>query len=87
MEVIYFLIPLAIILLLLIVAAFFWAVKNGQFDDLEGPAYRILLDDDEQVITKSPGDSSQNENSGISSHVPEKTPDTDPEKPRNKTIL
>jgi cbb3-type cytochrome oxidase maturation protein len=28
------------------VAAFFWAVRNGQFDDLESPAWRILMDDD-----------------------------------------
>jgi cbb3-type cytochrome oxidase maturation protein len=27
--------------------AFLWAVRTGQFDDLEGPAYRILMDDDD----------------------------------------
>ncbi len=31
-----------------IVAAFFWAIRSGQFDDLEGPAHRILLDDDDR---------------------------------------
>ncbi len=47
MEIIYLLIPLSIILVGLIVAGFFWAVNSGQFDDLEGPAYRILQDEDE----------------------------------------
>jgi len=28
------------------IAVFFWAVKSGQFDDLEGPAHRILHDED-----------------------------------------
>jgi len=47
MEIIYLLIPLSIILVGLIIAGFFWAVNSGQFDDLEGPAYRILQDHDE----------------------------------------
>ena len=47
MEIIYLLIPLSIILVGLIIAGFFWAVNSGQFDDLKGPAYRILQDEDE----------------------------------------
>jgi len=47
MEIIYLLIPLSIVLVGLIVAGFFWAVNSGQFDDLQGPAYRILQDQDE----------------------------------------
>jgi cbb3-type cytochrome oxidase maturation protein len=47
MLVIYLLIPLSIVLLALAVWAFFWAVNNGQFDDLDTPAERILHDDDE----------------------------------------
>ena len=46
MSIIFVLIPLGLLLLLAAVAAFFWAVKSGQFDDLETPAWRILLDDD-----------------------------------------
>ncbi len=46
MTILYLLIPLSLILLGLAVWAFFWAVKNDQFDDLEGPAHRILFDDD-----------------------------------------
>jgi len=45
-SIIFVLIPLGLALLLAAVAAFFWAVRSGQFDDLETPAWRILLDDD-----------------------------------------
>ena len=47
MSILYLLIPLGLVLLGLAVAAFFWAVGSGQFDDLEGPAWEILMDDDE----------------------------------------
>ncbi|MCL4792122.1 MAG: cbb3-type cytochrome oxidase assembly protein CcoS [Gammaproteobacteria bacterium] len=46
MSIIYVLSPLGLLLLGAAVAAFFWAVRSGQFDDLETPAWRILLDDD-----------------------------------------
>ena len=60
MEIIYLLIPLSIILVGLIIAGFLWAVNSGQFDDLEGPAYRILQDEDElDQHRKSDKDSSQ----------------------------
>ena len=50
MSILYLLIPLSLMLLGLAVAVFFWAVKSGQFDDLEGPAHRILFDDDENDL-------------------------------------
>ncbi len=46
MSIIFVLIPLGLILLGLAIWAFFWAAGSGQFDDLETPAWRILLDDD-----------------------------------------
>ncbi len=46
MSILYVLIPLALLLLGIAVWAFFWAVGNGQFDDLDTPAVRILMDDD-----------------------------------------
>jgi cbb3-type cytochrome oxidase maturation protein len=46
MNIIFVLIPLGLVLLAFAVWAFFWAVGNGQFDDLETPAWRILMDDD-----------------------------------------
>ncbi|WP_111413222.1 cbb3-type cytochrome oxidase assembly protein CcoS [Billgrantia lactosivorans] len=50
MTILYLLIPLSLILLGLAVWAFFWAVKNDQFEDLEGPAHRILFDEDENDL-------------------------------------
>ncbi len=52
MEILYLLIPLAMVLLVIIAGFFFWSVKSGQMDDLEGPAYRILMDDD--TVQKKP---------------------------------
>jgi cbb3-type cytochrome oxidase maturation protein len=46
MDILLLLIPLSVVLALLIGAAFWWSVRSGQFDDLEGPAHRILADDD-----------------------------------------
>lgn len=48
MSIIFLLIPLGLLLLGGAVLAFFWATRSGQFDDLETPAWRILMDDDRQ---------------------------------------
>lgn len=46
MESLYLLIPLSLGLVIVIAAVFYWSVKNGQFDDMEGPGHSILMDDD-----------------------------------------
>jgi len=46
MTVLLYLIPAALFLGLLGLCAFLWALKSGQFDDLDGAAHRILFDDD-----------------------------------------
>jgi len=63
MDIIYLLLPVALIIVLIIIGIFFWAVRSDQFDDLEGPAYRILMDDDEEAEhrkkpAKTPGTTS-----------------------------
>ena len=45
MDVLLYLIPIALVLGGLGLGAFFWALKSGQFDDPEGAANRILQDD------------------------------------------
>ena len=40
------LIPVSVLLVLLIGAVFWWSVRSGQFDDLEGPGFRVLMDED-----------------------------------------
>lgn len=47
MEILYLLIPLSVILVFVIGVAFWWSLRNGQYDDLEGPGYRVLMDDDQ----------------------------------------
>lgn len=46
MDIVYLLVPLSLVLAFAIAGVFWWAVRRGQFDDLEGPAHRILMDDD-----------------------------------------
>lgn len=50
MSVLYLLIPLAVGLMVVAIAFFLWTVRTGQYDDLEGPAHRILMDDDDPMI-------------------------------------
>jgi cbb3-type cytochrome oxidase maturation protein len=47
MDVLYLLIPISLVMIGLIIGVFLWAIKSGQFDDLEGPAHEILMDNDE----------------------------------------
>ena len=49
MEIIYLLIPVSLLLLGGILWVLLWAVRDGQYDDLEGPAHRILMDEDKIV--------------------------------------
>ena len=46
MESLFLLIPMSLVLVGFIVLVLYWSIRNGQFDDLEGPAYEILMDDD-----------------------------------------
>jgi len=54
MEVIYLLIPVSLVLIGVIAWIFIWAIRSGQFDDLEGPAHRILMDDDDSIDSGKP---------------------------------
>jgi len=57
METLYLLIPLSVVLVLAIGGLFWWALASGQFDDLEGPAHRILMD--EEPPNRGPVDADQ----------------------------
>jgi len=50
MNILYLLIPIGLIVLGAAVWLFIWAVRSGQYEDMEGPAYRILMDDDDPMI-------------------------------------
>lgn len=53
MEGLVYLIPIALLLGLLGLAGFMWAMRSGQYDDLDGAAERILFDDEDE---RKPGD-------------------------------
>jgi len=48
MSMLYVLIPLAVVLLAFAIWALLWAIKNGQFDDLESHGWSVVLDDDQK---------------------------------------
>ena len=50
MDILYLLVPLSVVLAIAIGAALWWAVRNDQFEDMEGPGHRLLLDDDDRVL-------------------------------------
>ncbi len=56
MSVLYLLIPIGIIFLLLAILFFFWAIKNGQYDDMESQALKIVIDDHQSKPEKSSND-------------------------------
>lgn len=56
MNVIYSLIPGMMFFGLVFLAILIWAVKKGQYEDMEGHASRILMDDDDEGIAASPKD-------------------------------
>jgi len=50
MNILYLLIPVGVLFLGAAIWLFIWSVRNGQYEDLEGPAHRILMDDDDPKI-------------------------------------
>ena len=48
MDILIYLIPIALLLGLVGLGAFLWSLKSGQFDDMDGAANRILFDDDDE---------------------------------------
>jgi cbb3-type cytochrome oxidase maturation protein len=64
MEIIYLLIPLSVVLVGLIIWIFLWAIRSGQFDDLEGPAHSIIMDDDSPKIQEAEDGSGDKEDKG-----------------------
>ena len=50
MEVMLYLLPLALVLGFVGLLAFMWTLKSGQYDDLDGSAWRAIMDDDEDLI-------------------------------------
>lgn len=56
MSILYILIPLAVVLLAIAIWALIWAIRNGQFDDLETHGWSVVLDDDQKPPQLDEGD-------------------------------
>lgn len=56
MSALLWLIPIALLLGLAGLAAFFWSVRSGQYDDMQGAAERILIDDDGPIVDEDETD-------------------------------
>lgn len=51
-----FLLAMTALFIIFMVLGIFWAIKSGQFDDMEGPAQRILMDDDDPMLPTHPSE-------------------------------
>jgi cbb3-type cytochrome oxidase maturation protein len=54
MESLYFLVPCALIFVAIAVKVLFWAINNGQYDNLDTEAHRILFDDEKTKVSTIP---------------------------------
>lgn len=54
MNIIFVSIPISLLLLAVAIWAFFWAVRSGQYDDLDSPAYSILDDEPDERKRRKP---------------------------------
>ena len=61
MDVLFILIPLSVVLVLIIAGVLWYAVRSGQFDDLKGPGFKVLLDDDRPEQADEPRDPASQE--------------------------
>ena len=56
MNIIFLLAPVSVLLGLVAVGAFVWTLRSGQYEDIEGAAARILIEDDDVAVSPEPGD-------------------------------
>lgn len=58
MDILYLLIPMSLLLVFVIGVIFWWSIRSGQFEDLDGPGYRVIMDDDDKhhppVVAEAP---------------------------------
>ncbi len=67
MDILYLLIPISMIFVVIIAWVFVWSVKSGQYEDMEGPAHEILMDNDSIQTTNHDDDESPDEQNSIKS--------------------
>lgn len=70
MDIIYVLVPLSIVLIGIAIGILFWAVRSGQFEDLESPAHKILFDDDDPISSRASGTSEDKTQTPVNDTTP-----------------
>ena len=50
MDVVFALVAVSVVLVIAIAIVLIWAIRSGQFEDMEGPAWRVLMDDDRPIV-------------------------------------
>jgi len=85
MNIIYLLIPLALIIAALLIWLFIWAIKTNQFDDLEGPAYKILMDDDKIETEKTTPENNKQNDASLKQSSAHTKPEPSPEQPSEQS--
>ncbi|SIT68647.1 cytochrome oxidase maturation protein, cbb3-type [Ectothiorhodosinus mongolicus] len=63
MEILYVLMLLGVVFMGLLLAGFLWAVRQEQYEDMDGPPYRIIMDDDDPRIPRRQKPAAQQEKS------------------------
>jgi len=64
MDILYLLIPISLIIVAIAVWVFMWAIRSGQYEDMEGPAHRILMDDDDPLVPRKPESKDEGKSNG-----------------------
>ena len=64
MDILFLLIPISLIIVAIAVWVFMWAIRSGQYEDLEGPAHRILMDDDDPLVPRKPESKDEGKSNG-----------------------
>lgn len=59
MEIVFVLIPLSVLLIASAIGIFIWAVNNGQFDDMDSPAWKILVEPEKRKHTRKERDTTE----------------------------
>ena len=54
MDILFLLIPIALIFLIIAIAIFFWAIRDGQYDDMESQGLKIIMDDNQKQPENHP---------------------------------
>lgn len=80
MESLYFLVPCALIFIVIAVKVLFWAINNGQYDNLDTEAHRILFDEEKKKVVDEKNNGTLTEQSTVHPNLQPKAPHNEHDK-------